>query len=103
MGYSRLSASQTIEITDPVSAKGSCQVSDDAITGSLILAVPLNSFMFYGGGGAGYYRVNLQKTLPSDVWGLEYAYTLERNQLGFHVQGGYRSGSGSSLSNAEHI
>lgn len=58
--------------------------------GSVLYALGDGNYSVYFGGGAGYYRANLKKTLPSDVWGLEYAYTLEKNQLGFHVQGGYQ-------------
>lgn len=52
--------------------------------GSVGYAWGSGNYSFYGGLGAGYYRVNLQKTLPSDLWGFEWAYTAERNQLGFH-------------------
>lgn len=68
MDYSRLSASQTIEITDPVSAKDSCQVSAHAIAGSLILAVPLSPFRAYGGAGAALY---LAQCTITDEYGTE--------------------------------
>jgi len=58
--------------------------------GSVLYALGDSNYSVYFGGGAGYYRANLKKTLPSDVWDLEAAYTLEKNQLGFHVQGGYQ-------------
>lgn len=61
-------------------------ISVTGLLGSVLYSVGNVDF----GIGGGYYMTNLQKTLPSDVWGLEYAYTAERNQLGFHVQGGYR-------------
>ena len=82
MGYSRLSGSQTIEITSPVSEKDGCQVSAHAITGSLILAMPLDSFKVYGGGGLGYYLADC--TITDGFGTQQYIEKGSGSTIGFH-------------------
>jgi len=59
--------------------------------GSVLYAVGNGSFAFYFGGGAGYYMVNLEKTVPVEVmwWRDETEYKAEKNQFGFHGLAGF--------------
>ena len=61
--------------------------------GSVLYAVGNGNFAFYFGGGAGYYLVNLEKTVPVEdlPWWLdEYEYKAKGNKFGFHGVGGFQ-------------
>ncbi len=57
---------------------------------SVLYAVGEGSSSLYFGGGAGYYRVTLNKTLPVELFVGEDEYKLIKNQLGYHGMVGYR-------------
>ena len=60
--------------------------------GSVLYALGSDSYSFYFGGGAGYYMVNLKKTVPvENLWFRDEAeYTAKKNRLGFHGLGGFQ-------------
>ena len=75
---------ETLEREDTISVMGGL--------GSVLYALGSDSYSFYFGGGAGYYMVNLKKTVPiENLWFRDEAeYTAKKNQLGFHGLGGFQ-------------
>ncbi len=73
---------ETLEREDTISVMGGL--------GSVLYALGSGSYSVYFGGGAGYYMVNLRKTVPvENLWFRdEYEYTAKKNQFGFHGLGG---------------
>jgi len=75
---------ESLERVDTISVMGGL--------GSVLYALGNASYSVYFGGGAGYYMVNLRKTLPVEnlIWWDESEYTAKKNQLGFHGLGGFQ-------------
>ncbi len=75
---------ETLERVDTISVMGGL--------GSVLYALGSDSYSVYFGGGAGYYMVNLKKTIPVEEvwWWNEYEYAAKKNQLGFHGLGGFQ-------------
>jgi len=85
VGYSHLSGEQAVQASAIAeSVKFIQQVSAHAITGSLILAMPLSSFNIYGGAGLGYYLS-------------EYVHTWELTVSGTTTPIGEEKGEGSAI------
>ena len=74
---------ESLERRDTISVMGGL--------GSVLYAVGSGNVHFYFGGGAGYYMVNLEKTVPVEVMWFrdEYEYTAKANKLGFHGLAGF--------------
>ena len=84
-GYSWESTGGTYSIqrADTISAMGGL--------GSVLYTVGSGDFSLYFGGGAGYYSVNLEKTLPvEDAPGDALEYKAKKNQLGYHGEAGFQ-------------
>ena len=91
LGFTRFSGKAGYDWTSLLGLFSVTREDTISATGVLGSVVYVLENGIYFGGGAGYYKVTLQKTLPTESVPFDiFEYTAEKRQFGFHALGGFQ-------------